>query len=67
VIHAIISTHNSSTSSRQRRIAFEDGLEESTTGMTEVELEESIRRKEALSRAIVLEMTGDLPDVYPQL
>lgn len=46
----------------QRRIAYEDGLEESTTGMTEAELEESIRRKEAQSRAIVLEMTGDLPD-----
>jgi hypothetical protein len=36
---------------------------EDNNGKSEVELDESIRKKEAQSRAIVLEMTGDLPDV----
>jgi peptidyl-prolyl cis-trans isomerase-like 4 len=34
----------------------------SSDGRTEEEIMESIRKKEAQSRAIVLEMTGDLPD-----
>ena len=44
------------------RIRYEDGLEETTDQRTQQELEESIRKKEAQSRAIVLEMTGDIPD-----
>lgn len=46
----------------KRRIPFEQSLEEDFEGRTEEEIEESIRRKEAQSRAIVLEMTGDIPD-----
>ena len=46
-----------------RRIPYEDGIVEAEEeGRTTAELEESIRRKEAESRAIVLEMTGDIPD-----
>ena len=44
------------------RIRFEEDLEDTTNGKTEEELDASIRKKEAQSRAIVLEMTGDLPD-----
>eukprot|EP01038_Epipyxis_sp_PR26KG_P012638 gene12638-16946_t len=47
------------------RIPYEDDiLHDSTTkdGRTEEEIEAEIKRKEAHSRAIVLEMTGDLPD-----
>ena len=44
------------------RIRYEDDLEEGTDAATQQELEESIRKKEAHSRAIVLEMTGDIPD-----
>jgi peptidyl-prolyl cis-trans isomerase-like 4 len=45
-----------------RRIAFEEPLDALPGGRTQEELEESIRKKEAQSRAIVLEMTGDIPD-----
>ena len=45
-----------------RRIAYEEGVDENPDGRTEAELEESIKKKEAQSRAIVLEMTGDIPD-----
>jgi peptidyl-prolyl cis-trans isomerase-like 4 len=38
-------------------------LEPQDNDRSEAELEESIKRKEARSRAIVLEMTGDIPDV----
>lgn len=44
------------------RIRYEDDLEEGADAATQQELEESIRKKEAQSRAIVLEMTGDIPD-----
>lgn len=44
------------------RIPYEDDLNEGTDAKTQQELDESIRRKEAQSRAIVLEMTGDIPD-----
>ena len=43
------------------RIPYEQNLDE-TEVRNEEELEASIKRKEALSRAIVLEMTGDIPD-----
>ena len=43
-----------------RRIPYEDEIEEDK--QKEAELTESIRRKEAKSRAIVLEMVGDIPD-----
>ena len=46
----------------KKRIPYEEGVETEVDGRTEAELEESIRKKEAQSRAIVLEMTGDLPD-----
>lgn len=46
----------------KRRIRYEDDLEQGTDAKTQQELEESIRKNEAKSRAIVLEMTGDLPD-----
>ena len=36
--------------------------EDDADGRTAEELEQIIRRKESKSRAIVLEMTGDLPD-----
>lgn len=45
-----------------QRLPYEDGLAAVVDAATEAELEESIRRKEAESRAIVLEMTGDIPD-----
>ncbi|CAM9092544.1 unnamed protein product [Ectocarpus fasciculatus] len=45
-----------------QRIPFEEPLETVAGERTEAELEESIKRKEAHSRAIVLEMTGDIPD-----
>eukprot|EP01041_Mallomonas_annulata_P005688 gene5688-11475_t len=45
-----------------RRVPYEEGLEQAPDSRTEEELELSIKRKEALSRAIVLEMTGDIPD-----
>jgi peptidyl-prolyl cis-trans isomerase-like 4 len=44
------------------RIPYEENLDEGTDSKTAQELEESIRRKEAQSRAVVLEMTGDIPD-----
>lgn len=44
------------------RIPYEEDLEEGTDARTQQELDESIKRKEAHSRAIVLEMTGDIPD-----
>ena len=43
-----------------RRIPYEDEIEEDK--QKEAELTESIKRKEAKSRAIVLEMVGDIPD-----
>jgi peptidyl-prolyl cis-trans isomerase-like 4 len=48
----------------KRRIPYEVSTGESTTsdGRSAEEIEESIREKEAKSRAIVLEMVGDLPD-----
>lgn len=46
----------------KRRIRYEDDLEARPDGKTEQEIEASIKKKEAQSRAIVLEMTGDLPD-----
>jgi peptidyl-prolyl cis-trans isomerase-like 4 len=46
----------------KRRIRYEDDLEAKPDGKSEAEIEQSIKRKEAQSRAIVLEMTGDLPD-----
>lgn len=46
----------------KKRISFEEKLGDEIDIQTSKELEESIRRKEAKSRAIVLEMTGDLPD-----
>jgi peptidyl-prolyl cis-trans isomerase-like 4 len=45
-----------------RRIPFEESLETVAGERSEAELEQSIKRKEAQSRAIVLEMTGDIPD-----
>jgi peptidyl-prolyl cis-trans isomerase-like 4 len=46
-----------------KRIPFEEGVVDAVEeGRSMAELEESIRRKEAESRAIVLEMTGDIPD-----
>ena len=46
----------------KKRIPYEEGLEVQVDTRTEAELEQSIRSKEAKSRAIVLEMTGDIPD-----
>ena len=46
----------------RKRIPYEEGLEVKVDARTEAELELSIRSKEAKSRAIVLEMTGDIPD-----
>lgn len=46
----------------KRRIPYEESLEAGADGRSEAEIEASIRRKEAQSRAIVLEMTGDIPD-----
>ena len=46
----------------RKRIPYEEGIETEVNGRTEAQLEESIRKKEAQSRAIVLEMTGDIPD-----
>jgi peptidyl-prolyl cis-trans isomerase-like 4 len=44
------------------RIPYEEDLDEGNDVQTQIELEESIKRKAAQSRAIVLEMTGDIPD-----
>eukprot|EP01039_Chlorochromonas_danica_P013283 gene13283-15346_t len=48
----------------KRRIPYEEKIDGTFTssGMTEEEMLEEIRKKEAKSRAIVLEITGDLPD-----
>lgn len=46
----------------RRRLAYSETIEDDADGKTAEELDQSIRRKEAKSRAIVLEMTGDLPD-----
>jgi peptidyl-prolyl cis-trans isomerase-like 4 len=46
----------------KRRIPYETNLDEAVDSRTEEELDRSIKRKEAQSRAIVLEMTGDIPD-----
>jgi peptidyl-prolyl cis-trans isomerase-like 4 len=48
----------------KRRIPYEEKIDGTfaSSGMTEEEMLEEIRKKEARSRAIVLEMTGDLPD-----
>ena len=46
----------------KKRIPYEEGVEMKVDSRTEAELEQSIRSKEAKSRAIVLEMTGDIPD-----
>lgn len=49
----------------QRRIPYKEdfGIDgKGIDGRTSEEIEEEIRRKEAKSRAIVLEMTGDIPD-----
>ena len=45
------------------RIPYGESLEIDNYGKTEEEIEMSIKRKEAYSRALVLEMTGDIPDV----
>jgi peptidyl-prolyl cis-trans isomerase-like 4 len=44
------------------RIPYEENLDAVVEGRTEAEIEQSIKRKEAHSRAMVLEMVGDLPD-----
>lgn len=44
------------------RIPFEQKLDDFGDGRTAEEIEESIKQKEAKSRAVVLEMVGDLPD-----
>ena len=46
----------------KKRIPYEEGVEMKSDSLTEAQLELSIRSKEAKSRAIVLEMTGDIPD-----
>lgn len=46
----------------KKRIPYEEGVEMKTDSLTAAELDISIRSKEARSRAIVLEMTGDIPD-----
>lgn len=46
----------------RKRIPYEEGVATEVDSRTEAELEQSIRSKEAKSRAIVLEMTGDIPD-----
>jgi peptidyl-prolyl cis-trans isomerase-like 4 len=46
----------------RRRIPYSETIEDDADGKTAEELDLSIRRKEAKSRAIVLEMTGDIPD-----
>jgi peptidyl-prolyl cis-trans isomerase-like 4 len=46
----------------KKRIPYEEGVEMKTDSLTAAELDVSIRSKEARSRAIVLEMTGDIPD-----
>jgi peptidyl-prolyl cis-trans isomerase-like 4 len=43
-------------------LAYSEKIEDDADGKTAEELDASIRRKEAKSRAIMLEMTGDLPD-----
>lgn len=44
------------------RLAADESLEDEHEGRTEEEIEKSMREKEAKSRAVVLEMIGDLPD-----
>lgn len=44
------------------RIRYEDDLDDNLQGKSVQDIENSIKRKEAQSRAVVLEMTGDLPD-----
>lgn len=44
------------------RLAADESLEDENEGRTEEEIEKSVREKEAKSRAVVLEMIGDLPD-----
>jgi peptidyl-prolyl cis-trans isomerase-like 4 len=46
----------------RQRIPYTEKIQENVDPRSAEELEESIRRKEAESRAIVLEMTGDIPD-----
>jgi peptidyl-prolyl cis-trans isomerase-like 4 len=47
------------------RLIYSDTIvaDEEFAGKTEEEIDMSIKRKEAYSRALVLEMTGDIPDV----
>ena len=58
----IMSNGIPATEKVRKRIPYEEGIETEVDGRTEAQLEESIRKKEAQSRAIVLEMTGDIPD-----
>lgn len=44
------------------RVPADEPLEPAADGRSEAELEQSVRAKEAKSRAVVLEMIGDLPD-----
>eukprot|EP00596_Hydrurales_sp_CCMP1899_P005355 CAMPEP_0119053668 /NCGR_PEP_ID=MMETSP1177-20130426/74573_1 /TAXON_ID=2985 /ORGANISM="Ochromonas sp, Strain CCMP1899" /LENGTH=427 /DNA_ID=CAMNT_0007033677 /DNA_START=415 /DNA_END=1696 /DNA_ORIENTATION=- len=46
----------------RKRIPYEEGISTDVDPGTEAELEQRIRAQEAKSRAIVLEMTGDIPD-----
>lgn len=46
----------------KKRIAYEEGTEMKVDARSAAELDQSIRAQEAKSRAIVLEMTGDIPD-----
>ena len=59
------SSHDGEVPNREtvkRRLPYEEKLGEELDEQTARDIEESIRRNEAKSRAIVLEMTGDLPD-----
>lgn len=49
----------------KQRISYEEDLNvlDEKLGRTEEEIEANIKKKEAYSRALVLEMVGDLPDV----
>lgn len=44
------------------RLADDDDLDDRFKGLTEQEIEEQLQAKEAESRAVVLEMIGDIPD-----
>lgn len=46
----------------KRRIPYEEGVEDDSTKKTAEELDASIKVSQAKSRAIVLEMIGDIPD-----